>query len=179
MTVHLFTYYQHQYILFLYKNLAPPRRIGTGLRTKFLRTEVQSNLILRTNNLRDNWTIGYTSKYLTAVWVGNNDNTSMRYVASGVTGASPIWGQIMKYLLAKHPPNVFTPPVGMKKVQVCKSNWEFFVDNKPPQIPCPETPTISPTPNPIPPSIHTEINPSPLFQIDSIIRKPQKPRRNR
>ena len=28
-----------------------------------------------TNNLRDNWTIGYTSNRLVATWVGNNDNT--------------------------------------------------------------------------------------------------------
>jgi len=52
-----------------------------------------------TNDLRDNWTIGYTPSRLAAVWVGNNDNTSMSYVASGVTGASPIWNKIMTYAL--------------------------------------------------------------------------------
>ena len=41
-----------------------------------------------TNNLRDNWTIGYTPTRLVATWVGNNDNSPMSYVASGVTGAS-------------------------------------------------------------------------------------------
>lgn len=54
-----------------------------------------------TNDRRDNWTIGYTPSYLTAVWVGNNDNTPMSYVASGITGASPIWNKIMRFSLEK------------------------------------------------------------------------------
>ncbi len=53
-----------------------------------------------TNNLRDNWTIGYTPNFLTAVWVGNNNNKPMSAVASGVTGASPIWNDIMTEVLA-------------------------------------------------------------------------------
>ncbi len=52
-----------------------------------------------TNDLKDNWTIGYTRDYLTAIWVGNNDNTPMSRVASGVTGASPIWHRVMNYVL--------------------------------------------------------------------------------
>jgi len=56
-----------------------------------------------TQNLRDNWTIGYNADVLAAVWVGNNDNTPMSHVASGVTGASPIWRQIMEGLLSQIP----------------------------------------------------------------------------
>ncbi len=53
-----------------------------------------------TNELKDNWTIGFTPEYLTAVWVGNNDNTSMNQaLVSGVTGAAPIWHDIMSYVL--------------------------------------------------------------------------------
>jgi len=52
-----------------------------------------------TNDRRDNWTVGFTPSYLVAVWVGNNDNSPMSYVASGVTGASPIWNRVMKYAL--------------------------------------------------------------------------------
>ncbi len=72
-----------------------------------------------TNNLRDNWTIGYTSDRLVATWVGNNDNTPMSYVASGVTGASPIWNQIMRSLLTADQPHQFTPPENLVKVQIC------------------------------------------------------------
>lgn len=56
-----------------------------------------------TQNLRDNWAIGYNQNFLAAVWVGNNDNTPMSHVASGVTGASPIWRQIMDQLLSQTP----------------------------------------------------------------------------
>ena len=51
------------------------------------------------NDLRDNWTIGYTPNFLVGVWVGNNNNSPMSKVASGVTGASPIWHKTINYLL--------------------------------------------------------------------------------
>lgn len=47
-----------------------------------------------TNDQKDNWTIGWSRSTIVGVWVGNNDNTSMTRVASGVTGASPIWRRI-------------------------------------------------------------------------------------
>ncbi len=56
-----------------------------------------------TNDLKDNWTIGYTPEYLTVVWVGNNDNTPMNQaLVSGVTGAAPIWNDIMSRVLKGH-----------------------------------------------------------------------------
>jgi 1A family penicillin-binding protein len=55
-----------------------------------------------TNELKDNWTIGYTPEYLVTVWVGNNDNTPMnQYLVSGITGAAPIWNRTMTYLLTR------------------------------------------------------------------------------
>ncbi|MFH1971114.1 MAG: penicillin-binding transpeptidase domain-containing protein, partial [Patescibacteria group bacterium] len=44
-----------------------------------------------TNDKRDNWTVGGNSQIMVGVWVGNNDNSPMLSVASGVSGASPIW----------------------------------------------------------------------------------------
>lgn len=53
-----------------------------------------------TDKKRDNWTVGYTPSYVVGVWVGNNDNTAMNpAIASGVTGASPIWNKIMNVVL--------------------------------------------------------------------------------
>jgi 1A family penicillin-binding protein len=72
-----------------------------------------------TNDLRDNWTFGYTSDVLVATWVGNNDNTSMSRVVSGITGASPIWRTIMDALLADQPLHVFSPGEDMVRVAVC------------------------------------------------------------
>ena len=100
-----------------------------------------------TNNLRDNWTIGYSPDRLVAVWVGNNDNSSMSYVASGVTGASPIWRKITDELLKGKPPTVFNPPEGLIKVAICTitgelacegcpSRTEFFVPGTQPGRAC-------------------------------------------
>lgn len=52
-----------------------------------------------TNNLKDNWCIGWTPSYLVAAWVGNNDGTPMSWVASGISGATPIWNRIMIKML--------------------------------------------------------------------------------
>ena len=72
-----------------------------------------------TNDLKDNWTIGYTPDYLAVTWVGNNDNTSMSYVASGVTGASPIWNSIMRKLLKDTKNKPLSKPEGITNFQVC------------------------------------------------------------
>jgi len=53
-----------------------------------------------TDDLKDNWTIGYSPNFLTLVWVGNNDSTPMNpYLTSGVTGAAPIWNRVMQMVL--------------------------------------------------------------------------------
>jgi 1A family penicillin-binding protein len=72
-----------------------------------------------TNNLRDNWTIGYTSQNVVLTWVGNNDNSPMSYVASGITGASPIWNNLMRLLLDNESPHIFSLPQGMISVPIC------------------------------------------------------------
>lgn len=71
-----------------------------------------------TNSLRDNWTIGYTTDRVVVTWVGNNDNTPMSAVASGVTGASPIWHNIMVSLLGDQR-HTFAMPTGFQKVKIC------------------------------------------------------------
>lgn len=76
-----------------------------------------------TNNLRDNWTIGYTNTRLVATWVGNNDNTAMSYVASGVTGASPIWQDIMKTALSGlEATGPYRPQEGIDGASVCSDS---------------------------------------------------------
>jgi 1A family penicillin-binding protein len=78
-----------------------------------------------TNNLRDNWTIGYTPDFLVAVWVGNNDNSPMSYVASGVTGASPIWRKITDSLLRENPSPGFSPPPDLLKIMICQTTGQL------------------------------------------------------
>ena len=52
-----------------------------------------------TNDMKDNWTIGYTPEYLVATWVGNNDGSSMGRMVSGIMGAAPMFNQIMTHVL--------------------------------------------------------------------------------
>jgi membrane carboxypeptidase/penicillin-binding protein len=75
-----------------------------------------------TNDIRDNWTVGFTPQYLTIVWVGNNNNQAMNQnLVSGVTGAAPIWNDIMSYLV-KDPANAKWPekPADVVSAPVCK-----------------------------------------------------------
>lgn len=80
------------------------------------------------NDKRDNWTIGYTPSILTVVWVGNNDNSPMNsYLTSGVTGAAPIWHDIMTELL-KNIPNEVTPkPDTVVSVPCYFGRPEYFI----------------------------------------------------
>lgn len=63
-------------------------------------------------DMRDNWCIGFSRRFTVAVWVGNYEGDSMRDV-SGVSGAAPIWHDIMAELhrgeAAEEPP----PPSGV------------------------------------------------------------------
>jgi 1A family penicillin-binding protein len=75
-----------------------------------------------TNDLRDNWTIGYTPQYLVATWVGNNDNTSMNQaLVSGITGAAPIWNKLMSKLLAGKPDIWPKQPDGIVGTSICST----------------------------------------------------------
>ena len=75
-----------------------------------------------TNDFRDNWTIGYTPSYVASVWVGNNDNTPLRGVVSGVTGAAPIWNSIMKSLLEGTDPQDLKQPESVVGVHICSDS---------------------------------------------------------
>lgn len=110
-----------------------------------------------TNEKRDNWTIGYTPSVLVAVWVGNNDNSPMHpYLSSGITGAAPIWHNIMVELLKDKEEEKFAQSGELIPVQVCAWNGmlpcegcptitEYFIKGSEPKIHCRKI-TPSPTP---------------------------------
>jgi len=45
-------------------------------------------------DMRDNWCMGFSRRYTVAVWVGNFEGDAMRDV-SGVTGAAPVWQELI------------------------------------------------------------------------------------
>jgi membrane peptidoglycan carboxypeptidase len=87
------------------------------------------------NNLKDNLTVGYSQDYLVAVWVGNNDSSPMSRIASGITGASPIWNSIMSSLLSGKESLAWDTPAGVVSRDACgKKEW-FLSEND--NIRCP------------------------------------------
>ncbi|OYW70929.1 MAG: hypothetical protein B7Z37_29230 [Verrucomicrobia bacterium 12-59-8] len=100
------------------------------------------------STFRDNWTMGYTPEFTVGVWVGNFDNTPMQDV-SGVTGAGPIFKDVMLHLHEKHaaswykmPKNIvrarIDPRTGKRLTQLTPparvSREEFFVAGKLPPV---------------------------------------------
>lgn len=75
-----------------------------------------------TNDYRDNWTIGYTTTRLVVTWVGNNDNTPMSGLVSGITGAAPIWHDIMVHLLSTTPAQRPPKPAEVIGKTVCSTS---------------------------------------------------------
>lgn len=72
-----------------------------------------------TNLDKDNWAIGWSQEVIVGAWVGNNDNASMNRIASGVSGASPIWRRIMQAALeAGYEAPEWQVPDGVEKVNV-------------------------------------------------------------
>lgn len=72
-----------------------------------------------TNNQVDNWTIGWNRNAMVGVWVGNNDNSPMKSVASGLTGASPIWRRLMLETIARgYKDEAWPIPSGVEARQV-------------------------------------------------------------
>ncbi len=52
-----------------------------------------------TQDFRDAWFVGYTSRLVAAVWLGNDDNSPMKRVSGGGL-PSEIWGRFMRTALA-------------------------------------------------------------------------------
>jgi 1A family penicillin-binding protein len=64
-----------------------------------------------TDDKRDNWTVGYTPSVVVGAWVGNNDNSPMNQaLASGLTGAAPIWNRIIRAALTGKTNEPFVRP---------------------------------------------------------------------
>lgn len=85
-------------------NTSIPMSVKTGTSTDF----------------RDNWTISYSPDAIIGVWVGNSDGSSMGDV-SGVTGAGPIWHQIVEHMIEKWmiKNQKITPPPPLHQIPIC------------------------------------------------------------
>jgi membrane peptidoglycan carboxypeptidase len=68
-----------------------------------------------TDSFKDNWTVGYTPYLTVGVWAGNNDGSKMINVI-GITGAGPIWHDVMEYVshYYNYPPDDFIKPADVQ-----------------------------------------------------------------
>lgn len=72
-----------------------------------------------TDDKRDNWTIGYTQSVVVGTWVGNNDNSPMNSaLASGITGAAPIWSRIIQEVLKQTKDEPLQKPESVLEMEV-------------------------------------------------------------
>ncbi len=72
-----------------------------------------------TDNFQDNWTLGYTPDLVVGVWSGNANGSYMTNKVVGITGAAPIWHDVIEYASGrcnpscgdlKFPPDQFVQP---------------------------------------------------------------------
>jgi len=94
------------------------RTIGFGLNSTLKLDRTAAVKTGTTTNFHDNWTIGYTPDLVVGVWVGNSGYEAMHNV-TGLTGAAPIWNEVMRGLLQGHPDQPFMQPNGLTQVEVC------------------------------------------------------------
>ncbi|MFB9245815.1 penicillin-binding protein 1C [Massilia antarctica] len=88
------------------------RSLTFGLRNE-LATSFWSAVKTGTSkDMRDNWCVGYSEKYTVAVWVGNFDGSPM-WDVSGVTGAAPVWRDVMDFLHRQTPSRAPAAPPGL------------------------------------------------------------------
>ena len=98
-----------------------------------------------TNDLRDNWTVGYTADLVVGTWIGNGDYSPMVGV-TGVSGAGPIWHKFVRSVTeGVSEPRPFVRPEGLVQEEVCglsgllPSRWcpftrtEWFIEGTVPR----------------------------------------------
>ena len=100
-----------------------------------------------TDDYRDSWTVGYTPRLVTGVWVGNSNNAPMKRV-SGSRGAALIWHDFMEKVLGSGPREEFIRPEDLVEVEVCPvsglkrtdacppARKELFLKENSPQLDC-------------------------------------------
>jgi len=95
------------------------RATGFGLNSTLKLDRTAAVKTGTTSNFHDNWTIGYTPDLLVGVWVGNSGHEPMHNV-TGLTGAAPIWHEVMRGLLQGRPDQPFVRPEGLTQVEICE-----------------------------------------------------------
>ncbi|MDZ7589869.1 MAG: penicillin-binding protein 1C [Rubrivivax sp.] len=94
--------------------LADPaaRAVGFGLDSPLVTRGWAAVKTGTSKDMRDNWCVGFTHRYTVGVWVGNAGGAPMHGV-SGVSGAAPVWREVVAHLHARAPSHSPAPPPGL------------------------------------------------------------------
>jgi membrane peptidoglycan carboxypeptidase len=91
-----------------------------------------------TDNLQDVLAIGFTPTRLTAIWMGNSDNSEMRGISSAL-GPGVLWRDYMKTVVGALPVTWYPKPDGIVTVTVC-TNPSLYGGNGSGELPGPNCP---------------------------------------
>jgi membrane peptidoglycan carboxypeptidase len=92
-----------------------------------------------TDDLEDVLAIGFTPTRLTAVWMGNSDNSEMRGISSAL-GPGVLWRDYMKTVVGGLPPDWYARPAGIVDRTVCV-NPSLYGGNGSGELPGPYCPS--------------------------------------
>ncbi|RZT09356.1 penicillin-binding protein 1C [Duganella sp. CF402] len=93
------------------------RSLTFGLKNELATTFWAAVKTGTSKDMRDNWCVGYSEKYTVGVWVGNFNGQSM-WDVSGVSGAAPVWRDVMDYLHRSTASRAPKPPAGVVRQQI-------------------------------------------------------------
>ena len=83
-------------------------------------------------DMRDNWCVGFSDRYTAGVWAGNFSGEPMWNV-SGISGAAPVWVEIMNRLNRNETSRKPRPPAGLVQrlvdiPDIAQSRQEWFIE---------------------------------------------------
>lgn len=90
---------------------------GTGGRTKDISSYIGGKTGT-TNNYVDAWFLGFSSKVVTGVWTGFDNNQTLGWGETGSKSALPIWKEFMRMSLRKKGETDFQIPKGIVNVAI-------------------------------------------------------------
>lgn len=109
-----------------------PSGIGTGRSASIGRPAAGKTGTTTSNT--DAWFVGYSPEYVTAVWIGNDDQSEKleydgRTIASG--DAARIWADYMGAILEGKPQSDFYVPESISRAEVCSATGELATSHCP------------------------------------------------
>jgi 1A family penicillin-binding protein len=109
------------------------RGTGAGARRSGVRGHVAGKTG-STNDYRDAWFVGFSSKVVVGVWVGFDQPERIMAAGSGARVALPIWSDFMRRVAQRFPPEPFEAPSGLQDEELCRVSYHRPLDGCPTYI---------------------------------------------